>query len=219
MARPKKQLNRRADILAAAKRLFEEKGFEKTTIDEIAKYIGIGKGTVYLDFKNKQDILAALIEQQILVKQQCLESLLETAEPPYLNLLSDALKHDVGSVFDMATSQVHTNIALFNTSYYLREKLSPLIFKSRSILARLFEKAEKNGEINPVADSSKLAELICITLQGFFPPYDIKYSFDRNEDMKLEEVREMLVADAATVIDLILSALKVPVKESATLKK
>ena len=38
-------------------KLFAEKGFENTTIQEIADSAGIGKGTVYEYFKTKEDIL------------------------------------------------------------------------------------------------------------------------------------------------------------------
>ena len=44
------------DILSAAKSLFKEKGFHNTKMDEIAANAGVGKGTLYEYYKNKQDI-------------------------------------------------------------------------------------------------------------------------------------------------------------------
>lgn len=51
----------RLAILASAMDIFYEKGYSKTTFDEIAKRIGLTKGAVYWYFRNKPDIVAALI--------------------------------------------------------------------------------------------------------------------------------------------------------------
>lgn len=43
-------------ILDAADRLFAQFGFKKTTVEEIAQEAGIGKGTIYLHFKSKEEL-------------------------------------------------------------------------------------------------------------------------------------------------------------------
>ena len=45
---------KRLEILDAAMRLFSERGFERTTVDEIATLANVGKGTIYLYFENKE---------------------------------------------------------------------------------------------------------------------------------------------------------------------
>lgn len=47
---------KRQDILTSARALFKDKGFHNTKMDEIALAAGVGKGTLYEYFKNKQDI-------------------------------------------------------------------------------------------------------------------------------------------------------------------
>jgi AcrR family transcriptional regulator len=49
-------------IESAARQRFESFGYRRTTIAEIARDSGIAVGTVYLHFKNKEEILVALIE-------------------------------------------------------------------------------------------------------------------------------------------------------------
>lgn len=49
--RPKREL-----ILAAARDLFAQKGYEETTIADIAKVAGMAVGTVYLYFRNKHEV-------------------------------------------------------------------------------------------------------------------------------------------------------------------
>jgi AcrR family transcriptional regulator len=51
-------------ILDAAMANFTRYGFKKTTIEEIARGAGVGKGTVYLQFSSKQEILHRLMERE-----------------------------------------------------------------------------------------------------------------------------------------------------------
>ena len=54
---------RREQILEAAVRLWTDHGFEGTTLDAIAREAGIAKGTVYLYFATKEDLLAGAVER------------------------------------------------------------------------------------------------------------------------------------------------------------
>lgn len=48
---------KKEQILIAAMQVFAKKGFTKTTISDIANAVGIGKGTVYEYFSNKEEII------------------------------------------------------------------------------------------------------------------------------------------------------------------
>ena len=56
---------RRAEILSAAKRLFINYGYEKTTMKQVVKEAGTSIGNCYFYFPNKQALLDALIEELI----------------------------------------------------------------------------------------------------------------------------------------------------------
>jgi AcrR family transcriptional regulator len=56
---------RRSDILQAAERLFAEKGYHKTTIRDIAKQAQYAAGTIYLYFKDKDEIYFSLFEEKM----------------------------------------------------------------------------------------------------------------------------------------------------------
>jgi AcrR family transcriptional regulator len=60
----KKQLTRKA-IVDAALKLFTEKGFEQTSMDELARAAGVGKGTIYGYFKAKEEIFLAYCEAEL----------------------------------------------------------------------------------------------------------------------------------------------------------
>ncbi len=53
------QMMRRDLILDAAGKLFQEKGYETTTIYEIAALAELGKGTIYSYFKSKEEVYIA----------------------------------------------------------------------------------------------------------------------------------------------------------------
>lgn len=60
---------RRADLLQAAVERFSARGIERTTIDEIVSAAGVAKGTFYLYFDSKEQVVAALRAQ---VVEECL---------------------------------------------------------------------------------------------------------------------------------------------------
>ncbi|MEJ7596439.1 MAG: TetR/AcrR family transcriptional regulator [Kofleriaceae bacterium] len=52
---------RARQILDCAKRVFAQRGFHAANISHICEAAGIGRGTLYLYFKNKRDVLAAIL--------------------------------------------------------------------------------------------------------------------------------------------------------------
>ncbi|MCF8056938.1 MAG: TetR/AcrR family transcriptional regulator [Desulfocapsa sp.] len=60
----KKKTTKKA-ILQAAIRLFGKNGYKNTTIEQLAKEAGIGKGTVYGYFNTKSEILYAFCEDEM----------------------------------------------------------------------------------------------------------------------------------------------------------
>lgn len=68
MARTKQQVVsefRRAEILAAARKVFARKGFADGIVDDIAAEAGLAKGTLYLYFKSKKEIYKALLQHDM----------------------------------------------------------------------------------------------------------------------------------------------------------
>ena len=63
--REEKKKQTRKAIIAAAVHLFELKGFEKTSIEELAREAGIGKGTIYTYFQTNSEIFYAFCEEQL----------------------------------------------------------------------------------------------------------------------------------------------------------
>lgn len=63
MTRVSKDPNeRRLEIMDAAERLFNKKGFENTAVSDIVQSIGVAQGTFYYYFKSKEDVFSAIAE-------------------------------------------------------------------------------------------------------------------------------------------------------------
>src|SRR3989338_7018 len=57
--------NKSARIIEAATKVFARKGFYNSTIADIAKIAEVAEGTIYLYFKNKDDLLISIFEQSM----------------------------------------------------------------------------------------------------------------------------------------------------------
>jgi AcrR family transcriptional regulator len=60
--RPDVSDERKKQILDAATRVFAQKGFHEARMEDIANEAGLSKGTIYLYFKSKDDVIAAILD-------------------------------------------------------------------------------------------------------------------------------------------------------------
>ena len=86
----------RAQLLAAARRLFAAQGAEATTIAEIAEEADIGVGSFYNHFRTKDEVLAALVEESLGEQLRLLQQRQEQVEDP-AERVSIAHRHLVGA--------------------------------------------------------------------------------------------------------------------------
>ena len=77
--REREQHMRRETILDAARKLFKDKGFEATTVDEIAALAELGKGTIYSYFKSKDEIYIAILETEFEVLKEWMNQAIANA--------------------------------------------------------------------------------------------------------------------------------------------
>jgi AcrR family transcriptional regulator len=61
--RPNVSDQRKDQILNAAEQVFTKKGLDQTRMDDIAEETGLSKGTLYLYFKSKDDLIIAILER------------------------------------------------------------------------------------------------------------------------------------------------------------
>lgn len=73
--------NRRADLVRVSARLFREKGFDATTVRDIANAVGMRSGSPFYHFKSKQEILAAVMEEGLVAGLAEVEHIVDSAMP------------------------------------------------------------------------------------------------------------------------------------------
>src|SRR3954462_12141081 len=71
----------RDELLAAALRVFAERGYRQAGVDEIAAEAGYSKGALYWHFAGKDDLLLALLEERVDAPMRAMIALLESAPP------------------------------------------------------------------------------------------------------------------------------------------
>lgn len=74
--------SRRNELIAKSARLFREKGYDKTTVRDIAAAVGMQAGSWFYHFKSKQEILIAVMEQGLARSLQEIEQISMQALPP-----------------------------------------------------------------------------------------------------------------------------------------
>lgn len=89
-----KRLTRRK-LVDAAKAVFHRKGYTDTTIDDIVEEAGASRGTYYLYFHNKADVLVELIDEYTEDAYTLLDDLAEIRDPTI-----DDLRHWLDSFVD-----------------------------------------------------------------------------------------------------------------------
>jgi len=75
-------------LLATAATLFNQKGYERTTVRDIASAVGIQSGSIFHHFKTKEAILKAVMEETIIFNTRLMRAKLEKANSPKEKLLA-----------------------------------------------------------------------------------------------------------------------------------
>lgn len=104
--------DKKSRILNSALVLFVEKGFHATTLPEIAKHANVAAGTIYLYFKNKEDLVNMVWQVNKLKLKETLESAFDVKQTYeenfrniYLSYLNFAFKN--GDAFSFLNLHYH----------------------------------------------------------------------------------------------------------------
>jgi AcrR family transcriptional regulator len=69
-------------LLQAAAKLFKEKGYERTTVRDLGKAVGIQSGSLFHHYPNKEAILRAVMEETILLNTELMKAALLKSDQP-----------------------------------------------------------------------------------------------------------------------------------------
>jgi AcrR family transcriptional regulator len=150
---------RRQQIIVAAKRVFSEKGFNKATMEDIAKEAELSPGTLYLYFKNKEELYASLslrILQYLHIRVTHVNKDAALSPEQKLSALMEAMYdvYDFDPLIIINMFHLQSSETLKNLSEPLLEEIKDLSQKSIGAIAKIFEEGMQQGiyvDRHPVA--------------------------------------------------------------------
>ncbi len=150
---------RRQQIIIAAKRVFSGKGFNKATMEDIAKEAELSPGTLYLYFKNKEELYASLslrILQYLHIRVTHVNKEKDLTPDKKLAALMEAMYdvYDFDPLIIINMFHLQSSETLKNLSESLLEEIKELSKKSIGAIAKIFEEGMDKGiftERHPVA--------------------------------------------------------------------
>ena len=167
----------RQAILESAMDIFYEKGYSKTTFDEIAKRINLTKGAVYWYFRNKPDIVAALINDFVQKHIKRLAEFRAGKEEENLDILADMM---LLAYHHMKKNPLEYKFIFFITcqmewSEAILVKIRPLVEQtseiSRKLMTDTLLKLKKNKKIKDDTDVEKITEILQAMWMGMLENY------------------------------------------------
>ncbi len=158
--REREKQRQRQDMLAAAVKLFSEKGYHNTSMQEIAEEAEFAVGTLYKFFKNKEEMYRALVMEQADRFHSALSAALDTSENEIEQLRNYV--QTKGDVFMKHISFIRlyfaeTRGASFNLKAGLDKELQKQCCEIKHLLAAVFAKGMDNGQFQRVAEPYHMA--------------------------------------------------------------
>ncbi len=187
----------REALLDATDRLLADRGYQKMTIDDLAREVGIGKGSVYLHFSSKEEIalshvdrivervkdnLKTIAEKQISQKEKLREMIL-------LRVLFrfDSVQHYTQSLNDLLSS-LRPKLLARRENYFAEES---------AIFAEVIERGQATGDFED-GDSIEIANTFLLATNSLLP-----FSLT-TEELGL---REDIEAKTARLADLLIKGI------------
>jgi len=185
----KKSAETKAKIIKSAEVLFKEYGFENTSVDSIMKNAGLSKGTFYVHFHSKDEIIAYFINVVISKINMDLDSILNSVEEntPVTTTLLKILERVAFHKTEELGYPLNKNAAIIQINKALNHDL--FMNYNKAIYSAVFrlvtlgiEKDEFKNEYSPDA----IANDFVTTIRGFIFEWISNYP-DMDLNHRLQE--------------------------------
>ena len=182
-------------ILDAAAELMLRWGYNKTTIDDIARYAGVAKGTIYLHWKTREDLFTALMKREYIRLVQDVQQ--RIANDPEGGTLHGITKH---SMLATMKSPLMKAVLLRDTDLlgeWMRKEFASTSFSEQIAQSlALFEHLRSRGVVRDDSDIRKQVYMLDAITMGFlvidqYMPDDFKYSDEEIVEMTAEAVERV----------------------------
>jgi len=151
-ARQRRKEARPQELLSAALELFVEKGFAATRSEEVAARAGVAKGTLYLYYPSKEDLLKAVVRENLstlIAEGATIAGSFEGTTQELLVLLMQTWWERIGNtpasgIFKIILTEMG-NFPDF-ARFYLDEVMEP----GHALFTRVLQRGIDAGELRPV---------------------------------------------------------------------
>lgn len=187
-------------ILDASDRLLARFGYRKMTVDDIAAEAGIGKGSVYLHFRSKEEVALSCLDRMIEALIVRLDAL-AAEDRPAPERLRDMLFARVLHRFDYARRHRHSideKLAAMRSGLLARR--AEHFRREAAVFARVLDSGGGRGEIRAL-DAADTAHSLILATNALLP-----YSLSVRE----LGLRADLARRAEALIDLVIAGLAKP---------
>jgi len=159
--REQKKKTTRDAILRTAQKLFTEKGFENTAVEDITRQINIAQSTFFNYFPRKEDIIPEMFRKKLPALKKKWTAILDSTDPVKTKI------HDIFFTTVQLTAK-NENISralLINNISSLNQQYDRAFFEEfRISVALILEKGQHEGHIRQDIAAVKLATM----LEGIF---------------------------------------------------
>jgi TetR/AcrR family acrAB operon transcriptional repressor len=146
----------RQAVLDGAKTIISKKGYNQTTLEEIAKEAGVTRGAIYWHFKNKLEIFQAIIDEYYQSSRERVETILNAGYNP-LETFSRLMKELFLIISDDLQYRIIEEVNFFR--YEKRRELTCLydqhqdkVAEMKQTIKDLVIKGIESGEFNRKQD-------------------------------------------------------------------
>jgi AcrR family transcriptional regulator len=144
----------RSNILQASIKVFSQKGFHGATMNEIAKEVGVSKGTLYTYFKSKEDILNEIW----IVSSQNILDLKKTYKG---RDFTEVLEELYDMMVESPGLQLSFEVTLISQQNEKIRKINQKSYKSKLESMKIFIRdQQENGSVREDQDPDLLAQIL-----------------------------------------------------------
>ena len=190
---------RRQAILDAARDCFFTDGFEATTISQIADKVELSTGTLYLYYKNKEEIYVSILEEGL----DILYDLMKSAEP------EDGSPADYIEAHARAYHRFYTDYGqYFDIMFFIRrpdkevelqgdlsDRLNNQTSRCLGLVEVAVEKGIASGEFR-LLDPHEAARVMWATMNGLMVLHE-----KRTEEMLTEKLPRLIEVSISIMLD------------------
>lgn len=192
--------DKRVRIIDAAVQVFAEKGYRAARISDIARGAGVADGTIYLYFRNKEDLLLTIFEEKMEGLLEDLQAALAGLDDPLERMRAYARFHFWQLRTYPALAQV-LQVELRQSTRFLHDYRPEKLWQYLSIFEQLVKEGQAAGQLRSDLDPflvkwSFFGALDELSIQWVLSRKRDRFNLDQAADQVVDIFLRGMLADA-----------------------